>query len=99
MSNGDYNPTTGYMVSIRGCEERFDSFPTAPQISQYIAKHGRNLTWDYLGIWHNSDDNVWYMDVSRNIQSLSMATIEGKKNKQIAIWDCVAGKEIKLASK
>lgn len=95
INNGDCNPSSGYMVSVLGCETKVDLI-NLDLVVRFI-KHNIDLLSDsksYLGIWLN--DGVWYLDVSCNYETLGSAIIEGTKNKQLAIWDCENATEIKL---
>jgi len=98
LNTGNTNPNKGYMVSIEGCEEIHKEFPTDEKIREYVLTHSELLAMDdkYLGIWYNDKKQQWYLDVSINISNRGKARLFGSINKQIAIWDCANGKEIKL---
>lgn len=99
LNTGNTNPNKGYMVSIEGCEEIHKDFPTDESIREYILTHSEQLAMDdkYFGIWYNEKKEQWYLDVSINMDDYEKARLFGSINKQIAIWDCANGKEIKLA--
>lgn len=101
LMTGYFNPTTGYMVSLEGAEQTFEHFPSDIAVQQYILNNAERLCYHnrYLGLWYNEEKALWYMDVSVNVEDYDTAIRIGIMNSQIAIWDCAAGKEIKLASK
>lgn len=96
-TTGESNPTTGYMVSLRNCEQMFyfDDFENK-DIKNYFVCHVNVLSDEssFLGGWVN--ENQVYLDVSINIPNLEDAIYYGMYNNQIAIWDCANAKEIKL---
>lgn len=131
LSNGEINPTKGYMVSLEHFEQIVE--PAYIRISKILehlseilefpyqvtqAEEIRILTFDvfkyvsdirvfdktyeddngilHLGLWFNSEEKKWYLDLSENISELDEALRLGKERKQIAIWDCKNSKEITL---
>ena len=95
ISTGNYNVTTGYMVSIQGQEWKVSTIND--DILKFYVKHHLNELWDedrFLGIWLNKGQ--WYLDVSVNVEDLDEALRLGKNNNQIAIWDCAKAEEIRL---
>ena len=95
ISTGNYNVTTGYMVSIQGQEWKVSTIND--DILKFYGKHHLNELWDkdrFLGIWLNKGQ--WYLDVSVNVEDLDEALRLGKNNNQIAIWDCAKAEEIRL---
>ena len=95
ISTGNYNVTTGYMVSIQGQEWKVNTIND--DILKFYIKHHLNELWDedrFLGIWYN--DGYWYLDVSINVDGLDEAIKLGKEGSQIAIWDCAKAEEIRL---
>jgi hypothetical protein len=95
INYGDCNPSSGYMVSKFGCETISESLNLNIVIN-YVKLHLDELVDDkaFLGIWLK--DGNWYLDVSFNILELDKAIKFGKKNKQLAIWDCANCEEITL---
>ena len=94
---GDVNPITGYMVSIKGCEQRIilDNF-TKEALNSFLIENIHLLCLDvyYLGAWvHNG---YVYLDVSVNEPSESRALKLAKTNKQLAIYDCANQVAIQL---
>ena len=49
-----------------------------------------------LGTWHNTDNNMIYLDISRTISNKETAIDLGKKHKQLAIFDLANLEEITL---
>jgi hypothetical protein len=91
------NPTTGYMVSLKGAESKMNlSYDNAVFFcTKHIEKlmlSDDNNTW--FGLWLK--DGTWFYDISVNIDDLDTAIAFGKANEQIAIWDCAIGDEIVL---
>lgn len=109
LSNGIVNPIAGYMVSTLGNELKIHINPRlkdehkVKELTQQVFKYIAN-TFDiwhnnldmYLGVWYNSEDGLWYLDLSENITDLTEAIKLGKEKKQLAIWDCKNNGEIKL---
>ena len=97
VNTGESNPTTGYMVSLRDCEQQFytDDFESK-DIKNYFVRHVNVLSDEssFLGGWVH--DNKVYLDVSINIPNLEDAIYYGMCNDQDAIWDCANNKEIIL---
>ncbi len=94
---GDFNPTTGFMVSIKGCESRsllskFDK----TVLNYFLVENIDKLCLDvyYLGAWIEGD-NI-YLDVSVRELNKSRALKLAKTNKQLAIYDCETGVAIHL---
>lgn len=91
------NPTTGFMVSLQGFEDRFKLTSNnhyeelAKKIIEFYKKH-ENVFYSnsiyYLGTWLDTTDNIWYLDISANTQGKNMSLEMAKLNNQIAIWDC-----------
>ena len=102
--NGDA-PTAGYMVSTKEHEVKAEGFGDfLDRLRPYIVEKLPVIESDlslYIGTWPEDEDNqlngMWYMDVSRNVATLDEALTIARANGQIAIWDVVAKKEIRLA--
>jgi hypothetical protein len=96
-TTGESNPTIGYMVSLRDCEQQFyfDDFENK-DIKNYFFRYVHSLSDEnsFLGGWVH--DNKVYLDVSINIPNLEDAIYYGMYNDQDAIWDCANNKEIIL---
>jgi hypothetical protein len=97
LPSGNINPTTGYMVSIKGAESKMNlSYDNAVFFcTKHIEKlmlSNDNNTW--FGLWLK--DGTWFYDISINMDDRDSAIAFGKANEQIAIWDCAKGDEIVL---
>jgi len=94
---------SGYMVSVWGYEHQITlpdcMFPqkdvtlhsAVGQYMQYINHafshtHGDSDLTSYIGTW--VDEGVMYLDVSRNVDTLSRAERLAQYNRQLAIYDC-----------
>jgi len=84
-------PTSGYMVSLPGKER---SHPmdelSGEQIGSYLREQGDDVgPDDGYGGWHEDDDDgdLWYHDISRNIEDTYDATRAALDWKQKAIFD------------
>lgn len=91
----ELNPSVGYMVSIKGFEEKHRDIDD-DIVFGYINKHLDELCpTNYIGIWK---DGVWYLDISIHILDRELAIKVGQKNEQKAIWDCAKAESIYLSS-
>lgn len=91
----ELNPKTGYMVSIKGFEEKHREIDE-DIVFCYIYKHLDNLCpTNYVGMWK---DGVWHLDISIHILDRDLAIKVGEKNEQKAIWDCANAETIYLSS-
>jgi len=91
-------PSSGYMVSIQGCEEVYYSEDvTDDTIPGYITRHVKQLLLPgaYLGAW--LDGSKVYLDISINVASLEDALNLARNNSQLAIYDISSGDSIYLA--
>ncbi len=83
-TNGDSAPSSGYVVSLQGQEERHKfSDIDAGTIGEYFAN--RPATIDYFGGWVEND--IVYLDVCAIVPSLETALQLAKENRQKAIYD------------
>ena len=96
-------PTKGFMVAkgkkfaaIVKADEFFDEAKGAEILSSYMKQHKSefNNSNNYLGLWHNTQDNQVYLDVSENIEDEGEAISRGRDRDQISIWDVANFKEI-----
>jgi hypothetical protein len=106
----DYNPSTGYMVSLKGSESKSamtdDERELLKRISAYVEEHVDLLAEDgrYLGAWVVNESpyvrwkkiDILYLDVSVNIANLDEALAFAEANGQQAIYDCSMGESIYL---
>lgn len=101
INTGQMNPSTGYMVSILGYEEKFDvNEITDADIQSYTLKHIDDLLseFKYIGGWLDKDNNNVVLDISINIDDLEYAYYLGMINKQKCIYDCKNKRYIDLPS-
>lgn len=89
VNTGEINPDTGYMVSLQGHECKLPILDTLGVV-QYIKDVSERLITDecYIGSWFNEQDELWYLDVSVQVDNLEEAFRIARENKQIAFWDC-----------
>jgi len=90
-------PSSGYMVSIQGCEEVYHTEDvTDDTIPGYITRIKELLLpGAYLGAW--LDGSKVYLDVSINVDDLQDALDLARENSQLAIYDLATGDSIYLA--
>lgn len=94
LSTGEMNPTTGYMVALKGCERIY----TAPEnlnqfqdvVQNYLSGDLLNIVLSnkdlYLGFWLH--EGKLYIDLSENIQNKISALKMGMERGQITIYNC-----------
>jgi|LSQX01.1.fsa_nt_gb hypothetical protein len=90
-------PSSGYMVSLQGCEEvYYTEEVTNYTIPGYITRHVHQLLLSgaYLGAW--LDGSKVYLDVSINVDDLQAALDLARDNKQLAIYDITRDESIYL---
>ena len=94
-------PRHGYMVGQQGTGHivdavEFYSVRGTRLVRDYLAGHHVQLSHPraHLGTWHDRESGKVFLDISRNHRNLEEATLDGKKNDQIAIWDLDNGGEI-----
>ena len=93
-------PKKGYYVSTHKDREQiipYDQFNPL-HLKEYADKN-KDLLDDpknFLGTWHNKEDNNVYLDVSEHTISLEDAKELGVKHNQLAIFDIENGKVIDL---
>lgn len=88
-------PSSGYMVSLPGREERIPvGLYTAQHAVDYAARN--YIKGAYLGAWLNPDDGHVYLDVSNCIGSRAEAEMFGRLRSQLAIYDVAKGEAITL---
>ena len=93
-------PEKGYMVSIVGQEVVIPELDYVYEnLEDYINERIsllNSMSNLYVGVWHHKGH--YYIDLSENIISKADALKQGILRSQKAIWDNVAGEEIKLPS-
>lgn len=102
-------PESGYMVSIKDAiKVKLDLRLKDSEQEKVIGKaahdaltiHGGLLVEsdNFLGSWI-SDDGYLYIDIAKNVQDLRDAIRIGMLNDQLAIYDIIKDKEIKLPTR
>lgn len=109
LFNGTTNPIDGYMVAMEGAEQKVNINPRLKDehkikeltniVFRYISSIDIFDKWYsnpnvYLGLWYS--DEMWYLDLSENIEGELIAIDLGNGRKQLAIWDCKNNREIRL---
>jgi hypothetical protein len=102
MTTGELNPDSGYMVAQREFEQVFDFYRNSNVFSEQIKSYLTKKVVDqlicrsdiYLGFWLK-DDKI-YFDVVRRMTDRNEAILEGRRNKQIAIYDANEKKDIEV---
>lgn len=95
MSLRGQEPSSGYMVGLKGYELRINVLDFTPEhVDHVIRKNLPKLYEDkvYLGSWINGDQV--YLDLSVNLQNKAVALAYGVLNGQICIWDILRKVEI-----
>ena len=96
LNSGGYSfneYSDGYMVSLEGTERKIclhgnTVIGVIYKIIEFFVTHKTVNTW--------LDNKILYLDVSVNVANLDEALELAKENKQLAIYDCKAGKVIEL---
>ena len=96
-------PESGYMVSIRDViKVSFDNKEETVQdaVLKALKQSGDLLAHsdNFLGSWV-SEDQYLYIDVAKNVQDIRPAIELGMINDQLAIYDIVNDREIKLPAR
>jgi len=109
LFNGTINPTDGYMVAMEGAEQkvniniRLKDEHKIKELTNIVFRYISGIDifdrWynnpnAYLGLWYS--DEMWYLDLSENIEGELIAIDLGNGRKQLAIWDCKNNREIRL---
>lgn len=89
------NYINGYMVSIKDITKINITKTTQSEIIKSINQNLQILkNSQNLGLW--IDNNILYIDISKNIKSRKKAEKIGNKYNQIAIWDITKNENIFL---
>lgn len=93
--NGN-TPKSGYMVALEGHEVKCQVKDLRVVLADYMAtrKHLLRNPNLFLGGW--VDDDTVYLDISEQHHDLKEARLLGRIRKQIAIYDVLSGKEVRL---
>lgn len=95
-------PTTGYMVGgfVPSLVLEPDALRPYTNTDAWLHQHWSYFTVSpalyYAGIWTDSETGQVYVDISRNVDTLSEAVAVGLNHDEIAIWDVVKGRELRL---
>lgn len=95
-------PKTGYVVSllnhsqIVSAEQFFAEKSGRKLIKEYLHVNARSFLQSgiYLGIWHDLDSNLVFLDLSEVFQDREKAIAAAKERDQIAIYDLSTGTTI-----
>lgn len=94
-------PTSGWMVAVKGHESKVSEarFKRDGQriMRDYLRSVRKKLRGDeklYLGVWFNTKDRTYYLDVSQQVSSKREAVRLGRERRELAVWDVKAGEEI-----
>lgn len=97
INTGEFNPQTGYMVSIAGAELKIDMLDILAHnspiqkmdeiIKDYVRTNAEALCKEgaFLGGWIDPSNNL-YLDVSICVPTLNEACSLARDNKQLAIF-------------
>jgi ribosomal protein S18 acetylase RimI-like enzyme len=93
-------PKQGWMVSLPGHEQQYASVPdvTPTGVQRYIDQHEKVLKQNdhYIGGWVDKTSGKTYLDTSKRINDRDAAIAEGRRNKQLAIYNIGSGEEVRL---
>ena len=98
-----HSESGNFIVALGGFEHQIplNSFDKT-DIKDYFTKYKNKFINEQnliLGGWHNKDNDVVYLDISKAFKSKAEAIKFGKMSKQIAGWDAKAGKEFAISRK
>jgi len=91
-------PTTGFAVSVY--ESRGVTIPAkdlTPTVIVQFMKANREVVeqdGNYLGAWHNPENGLVYLDISRVLPSRAAAERLGREHDQLAIFDFSGGGKV-----
>lgn len=92
-------PTDGYMVGgevesliIKDDEPRRYTTIDAWLVNHIDLLHTRGY---FAGVWKDTDTDLIYIDISRNVDDLYTALAMAEARGELAIWDVANGKEIR----
>lgn len=85
----------GYVVSREGYEFTSSNIDEiVNKIDEYKAT-ARELE-AYIGVWYNTEDGLYYLDINNIYADKKEAIFYGLKFKQLAIFDIANGQEIRM---
>lgn len=92
FNENQINPTTGFMVSFSGLERKLNINEfSIVALENFVSDNEAILSSvanSFVGVWFNSDDNMYYLDISENITDKEHALRTGMLRDQLAIYDC-----------
>lgn len=92
-----------YIVALGGYEKQIPlSDFEVKDIKEYHAQYHDMFKKDenlILGGWHNKDNDVVYLDISKAFENKDEAIKFGKMSKQLKGWDAKAGEEFDISPK
>ena len=97
LTTGEYNPTSGYFVSLPNFEQKIPlSEFTQQSVKDYINKNSIEFTneFSFLGGW--IDKKTVYLDVSRQYNDKRFALNLVVNGGQMAVYDAYNGVNIEL---
>ena len=91
FNESNINPSNGFMVSFQGNERTFnrDEF-TLEALQAHVDECAEFLNIsenNFIGVWFNPEDGLYYLDLSENIQDKESAIRTGMNRDQLAIFD------------
>lgn len=93
-------PQKGYALSLhKEAEQTFDAKDLTPKdLVEYTLKHWDllQLANNYLGAWHNPEDDRVYLDVSTVLDSAQEAERIGREHRQLAYFDLSQGSSVAI---
>ncbi len=102
LNNKDGSDTEAgsYIVALGGYEKKIPiQYFDKADISSYLNEYKKKFKSEpglILGGWHNKQDNIVYLDISKAFKDKNEAIKFGKMSKQIAGWDAEKGEEFQI---
>jgi len=97
-------PTNGYMVGgyVPNSEVKIPAMfsESIPGVVRAMAKKFAaeiQLGDVFIGGWYNSNDNMWYIDLSERFASYHDAMVVASERDEFAVWDVELGAELNVA--
>lgn len=90
-------PASGYMVARQGYEVKTSFTALINDLESFLKDNFKLMATNkdlFLGVW--VDGETVYIDLSEKFQTLYEASAVGKIRSQLAIWDVLGKKEIRL---
>ena len=102
LGSDGIEPTTGYVVAVKGAETTTDYIPTSVQIAVWLEEIAAPIRYiyearghkTYVGVWKDNATGKWVLDVSIVTDNLTEAIAIGQQNRQKCIWDLTNSREI-----